>query len=604
MIIFQCSISQKQLAAIAIFAVLVMLTSPSKAVAWWPFGNNAMDYNVVLDGADEEMQAWLAQLKLDQPTETNPPETMEELLQEANGAAERVKKALQAKGYMEAHTEGRVDSSVRPPVLWVHIDQNTPYPVTSILFEWPGDPLRKIDLTELQSKKGNRVDMEAIKADADYLVGVIGRENCLISLSVTPRLRLYAESRSAELVFDIAHGARAHFGQHRISGNPAVNDEVIERSLTWDQGDCYDASKVQKTQTSLIQSQLFSTVKIEPVEPPDGKGEVLMDIEVKERVARTVSAGAKYATDEGVGIYGGWEHRNYLGGAEKLTTGLTLADMRQEVAGVLRIPAFMQDNQILALSSSIRRENTDAYESLTFDGGASVERRFSPQLNGSVGVAYTLSTTEDVLAGDREYALLSFPSFVEYDTRDDMMNATSGVLGRLSVTPYTETIGDGGQFVKMQAIGQAYLTGHDLFWKPTLAGRISVGSIAGGENDDIPANLRFYAGGGGSVRGFEYQSLAPYFSGSPIGGSSLVEISAELRLRFNEEFGAVAFVDAGNAYTESSPDFSGDIYYGAGVGIRYYSAIGPLRADIALPMNGKDIGQDEYQFYISLGQAF
>lgn len=576
---------------------------PMAGQAFWPFGNDGIAYAIAFEGETDEMQAWLSELGLDAPVTTNPPQDLDELAVEASSLADKVKKALLAKGYMEAFAESSLNREAEPPLVTIRIEQGVRYPVRAVRLDWHDEELGPVDMQTLETKAGQPVDMQAIEQDADTLHKAIGTDACLLSLSVTPKLLLYPRAQAAEVVFAIAHGPVADFGEAVITGNEKVEDSVVNRAVAWKPGECFTQAKINATRTRLIESQLFASVDVAPAATPV-EGQVPVVITVRERVARTVSAGMEYSTDEGFGTYAGWEHRNLFGEAEKLTTSLKLAELSQRLEGILRKPAFLRDDQILVLSSSIENESTDAYDALTFDVGAAVERRLSRHLNSGLGVAYTLSSTDDVLTGKNDYALLSFPGFLEYDNRDDALDATKGVLGRISATPYTETIGDGGQFLKVLATGQSYLTAHDMAMKPTLATRLSVGSIIGGEGDDVPSQIRYYAGGGGSVRGYSYQSLAPYFRGEPIGGSSLLEGSAELRLRFTEQFGGVAFLDAGNAFAGETPEFGSDLYYGAGVGVRYFSPVGPLRADIGFPLNGKDVGEEGYQFYVSLGQAF
>jgi translocation and assembly module TamA len=137
-----------------------------------------------------------------------------------------------------------------------------------------------------------------------------------------------------------------------------------------------------------------------------------------------------------------------------------------------------------------------------------------------------------------------------------------------------------------------------------LAGRTAVGSIVGEPRSDIPANLRVYAGGGGSVRGFGYQLAGELDDDDkPIGGRSLVELGGEVRVRITESIGVVAFVDAGTVYSSATPDFSETLRVGAGPGLRYFSPIGPLRLDVGFPLNPRD-SDDTWQLYISIGQAF
>jgi translocation and assembly module TamA len=137
-----------------------------------------------------------------------------------------------------------------------------------------------------------------------------------------------------------------------------------------------------------------------------------------------------------------------------------------------------------------------------------------------------------------------------------------------------------------------------------LAGRSAIGTLFGESRADVPANLRFYAGGGGSVRGFAFQSAGELDQDhNPIGGRSLFEASGEVRVRVTDTIGVVAFVDAGAAFTSPVPDFDDELRIGVGPGIRYFSPIGPLRLDVGFPVNPRD-SDDAFQLYISIGQAF
>jgi translocation and assembly module TamA len=135
-----------------------------------------------------------------------------------------------------------------------------------------------------------------------------------------------------------------------------------------------------------------------------------------------------------------------------------------------------------------------------------------------------------------------------------------------------------------------------------VALRGSLGTIVGGDTEEIPATRRFFLGGGGSIRGYEYRSIGPKVNGETVGGLSFFETSLELRFRLTDTIGIVPFIDAGAAYEETIPDFSEDIRVGAGIGVRYYTPLGPLRFDVAIPLN-HDEG-DSFAFYVGLGQSF
>jgi translocation and assembly module TamA len=584
-----------------VLIVILGFANSARAAWWWPFGDKGIDYGIVIEGVAPETMRWFKKLGLNQKTKQHPPENLAELAQSGMDLQKRLNEALQAKGYYNAQIEQKLET--KPVTLHYFIKPGTRAIVNDINIKWQQPPLTTPALDKLEQKAGEAVDAEKINNDAVKLQKEIGDNACLLSLSVTPTLVMNPATYKASLNYNISYGPPANFGPVIITGNETTKDTAIKRLLTWKQGECFSEDKIAKSQSALFGSQLFSAVKITHGTVLDDKGQVPITIELKERSPRTVSAGMNYATDQGFGLKFGWEHRNFSGSAEKVNVNAVIAQQEQSLSLTERIPGFLRDDQSLALAFGIKREDTDAYTSLALNSGANVERKIMPSLTGSLGIAYDLKQTEDILSGSEVYSLISLPANLEYDTRDNAQDAKKGLFARVSVTPYQDMLSANLHFFKTTLTGQAYFSA-DMDYQPTLALRASLGSIAGSPYRLLPSDLRYYAGGGGSVRGYSYQSLSPRVSGEPIGGGSLVELSSEARLRFSETIGGVAFIDAGNAYAGNKPDFSEKLYFGAGVGVRYYSGIGPIRLDVAMPLNGKDIGQDSYAIYVSLGQAF
>jgi translocation and assembly module TamA len=198
--------------------------------------------------------------------------------------------------------------------------------------------------------------------------------------------------------------------------------------------------------------------------------------------------------------------------------------------------------------------------------------------------------------------LLTVRGSAYIDQSDDPLNPTTGWRVSLNVQPTAVTGEDSILFLRTEA----QLTGYvplQAGARTVAAGRIRLGSIVGGDELTIPADRLLYSGGGGSVRGFEYQGVADRLpDNTPRGGLSLFEVSAEVRRDLGRNFGAVAFVDAGSVGFEETPDFS-NLRYAVGVGARYNLSFGPIRADIAFPLDKRE-GDADFQIYVSIGQAF
>jgi translocation and assembly module TamA len=250
-------------------------------------------------------------------------------------------------------------------------------------------------------------------------------------------------------------------------------------------------------------------------------------------------------------------------------------------------------------------EDTDAFKSKSGRARIGLERKLGEGMTVTAGISFLGQEVEDKADDDKSetYGLLSLPARFDWDRSDDLLDPSSGGRLRVDNEPFVDVIGNGLLFNKARLDYSHYL---EVLSEPqvVLAGRTAVGSIVGESREDIPANLRFYAGGGGSVRGFGYQLAGDLNDkDDPIGGRSLFELGGEVRLRITESIGVVAFVDAGTVYSSTTPDFSETLRVGAGPGLRYFSPIGPLRLDVGFPLNPRN-SDDTWQLYISIGQAF
>jgi len=225
----------------------------------------------------------------------------------------------------------------------------------------------------------------------------------------------------------------------------------------------------------------------------------------------------------------------------------------------------------------------------------------SERLTGTVDFALERSRIDDSL-GRRNFTLYGFDTNLTYERRDVPLDATKGYYLDVSAFPFFES--KSGQIgLRTTAEARAYrqIGSSDRF---VLAGRAKIGSVAGLSITEAPPQVLFFSGGGGSVRGFQFQANGVVLpSGQELGGRSLIESSVELRTKLNENFGVVGFLDAAIVGPNATPDFTAEIDVGVGLGLRWRTGLGPLRIDVARAVNRKQ-GDPVIGVYIGLGQAF
>jgi translocation and assembly module TamA len=419
------------------------------------------------------------------------------------------------------------------------------------------------------------------------------------------------EKQLINLVYHVKPGRRATLGDIRFKGLVDVRESFALAALDLKPGARYRPSQIEAARQQLASLGVFSGVTVRADETIAPNGEIGLTFDVAERARHTVKLSGDYSTDLGVSLSVGWSHHNLLGGAEQLNltaagTGLGTASagLGYEVGAEFIKPVFLRPNQVLQVELSGVKQQLEAYDQTAETLSVNVRRKFSALWSGSAGMSliYDEVTQQAVT---RLYQLAELPVSINYDSTallDPLQEAASGARLSLAVTP-TQAFGASNlTFALLQASGSTYfdLTGDR---RSILALRALAGSILGGSNLEVPPDQRLYAGGSATIRGFAYQSVGPQFAdGTPVGAKSVNAATVELRQRIGEDWGAAAFVDAGQASAAELP-FRGAVRVGAGVGARYYTSFGVVRTDIAVPVTPIR-GGDSFQLYIGLGQAF
>jgi translocation and assembly module TamA len=543
-----------------------------------------------LDG-DRKTKAYVEAVASVRRGETDGGEAAEEKAQDAL-------KAMRARGYYDASV--RYEPTPRTPYAGTyHVAPGTIYRIGAVAVD---PPEHAAALRELPAKPGLPLRAETVLESERRLLAHVGRGRCLFKPTVKHEAVLRQEGLQADILFRVRSGGEARFGPVRFVGNKTVKEAYLRQLPPWKEGACFREEDVEKFRTLLLESGLFSRADALLPERTDADGRVPISVALTERAPRTVQAGLEYYTDEGASATFGWRHRNLFGGAEALDVDLGVGELRQFLEATFSKPSFLRKDQLLALSALPERQDTDAFEAQGGRFGAELRRKIGSHVSAAAGVDLAYESVKDKAGTAQEFVLSSVPVRVDDDDRDDRLNPSKGRALSASVAPFFDLLGESSPFVKIKLAGSAYFA-FDKERKTIFAVRGAWGNILGAETGDVPASERFYAGGGGSVRGFGYQEIGPDKNGVPAGGRSLLEQSSELRRMVTDKIGMAAFADIGGVSDEPG-GFPEELAVGAGVGIRYYSGFGPFRLDVAVPAVGREKASAMYQLYISIGQAF
>ena len=490
-------------------------------------------------------------------------------------------------------------------------DGNTPFPEAEL-------PARVIAL-----KSGDPALAEKVRAAEARIVDHFRRLSHPLAkiVAVEPVVDHAADTMDVTIVVD--PGPVGRFGDVTVKAPPTIPEAVIRSFIYIQTGEPYSPEAIERTMASVRTIPAVASARFQEKSWLDPHADLPLELDVTDRLPRAFGASAQYSTLDGPEGQVYWEHRNLFGGAEYLrlqadllyapASAGSVSDIlgRSDLGGRLTAhfvkPALGGSRNDLVVDARVERASTNyggyvGYLVDDADLSVGLRHRFSDQFSIQAGLEGQRGIASDSL-GTINYQLIGVPVALSYDTTNDKLDPSRGLRVSAQFAAYPKAFGSSLNLVTQKSSVAAYRA-LDESSRFVLAGRLEVGNQAGAALDEIPANLRFYAGGGGSVRGYAYNSLGPQSSPDDvIGGRSLVDGSLELRAKLTDTLGVVPFFDAGDAFASSWPDFSAPLRMSAGLGLRYYTAVGPLRLDLAAPINPRP-GDPRYAIYVGIGQSF
>ena len=591
------------------------------------------------------------------------------LIGRARGDLERLKTVLESFGYYQSYVEIRIDGlPLDDPGVAEELTSRSKDNDAEVKITFSTGPLYHLRKIEIDGKVPSGVEKSlqletgapAIAADVlaagDRLLSALEDQGHAFAKVDTPIAYEAPPNRVLDVQFHVETGDPVKLGEIRIRGLKKMKESVVRKRLLVHTGELYGASKVEAARKDLLALGVFSSVSVRLGTKPDTEGRIPVTFNARERAGHAVSVSGAYSSDLGGSTGVSWTKRNVSGGADSLTLSATAINLGggtssngvgYDVNGKYLIPDWKERNQSLQVAVGAIRQFLDAYDQTAYTGSVTINRKLTSILTLSAGLGieqerinqhecnlaqcnYDPTLTDPCVliepplaAGANSpppcnqrfsYTLLSLPITALLNTTGQdspLVDATLGVRVSLGVTPTFSFGHPNARFFITQGTGSLYIDLNALGLnknpaRSVLALRALAGLAIGASQFSLPPDQRFYAGGSGTIRGYRYQSVGPLFhNGNPIGGTAINAGSVEFRQRIGMNFGTAVFLDAGNVSQNLSP-FNGQLKTGAGVGLRYYTPIGPIRLDVAVPLQRRSgpNPDDAFEIYIGLGQAF
>lgn len=576
---------------------------------------------------DRQLQTALAaSSNLSALEETTEPPAVAGLIRRARQDRERMLTALRSFGYYAGDVHIAISGlPLETEDLIARVERMVgDEPLAVVIVAEPG-PLFTIgsfevlDVTPERTKPRVEIDRSALGIDIGdpaRAATVIGAEGQIVDqmrqhghpFAAVPYRQIVVDHATGKM--DVAlmpePGPYALFGEIAIEGLEEMDEDFVHSRLGDTPGRPYSPEAIHVMRDDLADLEVFNRIRVDTADALDGDNRLPVTVTVTERPRRVVGFGADYNTSEGFGGRVYWGHRNLFGQAESLRLQAEVGrvgenapeDIDYGLAVRYRIPDFPARKQTFSAELSAGREASDAFRREAIEVLVGIDRQVTETLQVSAGVKTEISEVDDLFTSEPLY-FASLPLGLRLDTTDDLLDPARGYRVALKIKPYFVD----RTFLRTSLAVSTYYDVHDN-GDLVLAMRTRLGSVVGEELLNIPSDKRFFSGGGGSVRGYAFQAIGPRTNeDDPLGGRSLLEFGLEARVRIADKIGLVPFIEAGQVFEDEYPSFGNSLQFGAGLGLRYFTGLGPLRFDLAFPIDKRE-GDDDFQLYISIGQAF
>ncbi len=543
---------------------------------------------------------------------TRPVTNRFEARQRARSVADTALSVLRSEGYYDAQVEPGV-TGTDPVQPLITVLPGQVFHIAGPVIEWldpaPPEAIQALGTSILDLKSGQvGASITIVSAEGRVAAALKGRGYADTEVAARQVIVDHAD-RTVQPTFRVRSGDLIHLDGLTLATAGRTREDWLQRLKPWTAGEVFDPAKLADFELRLTETGVYDSVNVAlaPLpEVPDGAPRPVI-VQLSDRPPRQIEFAASYATSDGFGMDARWTQLNRLGVADRSSLFAKASSLDSRVGASLVLPNWRQLRQSLTVNSAIYTQITPAYKengaTISVDRDRWLNRHADLTTGASLDYITTRSTDSKSLQTQAEHRLLSgVLGALVLDYSDDPLDPHKGWRAETRLEPTLITGSNSLAYFKASAQGTGYIPlGSD--GKTLMAGRLKLGSIIGGSLSGVPASRRYYSGGGGSVRGYVYQAIGPHLANNtPEGGLGLFEASGEVRHQIAPKWGLAGFVDLGSISSDPVPTFK-DLSIGVGAGLRYNLGFGPLRLDLAIPLNRRS-DDPKYQIYVSIGQSF
>ena len=525
----------------------------------------------------------------------------------ARAAADSATALLRSEGYYDYSVEPDIGEGDHPQAV-VKIDPGPRSHLAPAVVEWVGaQPTPDVVAAAIKAlaiKPGEPARAADVIAAEGRVLGTVQQLGYADAKAAGREVVVDHADQTVHATFKLAAGSLVHLDGVKLESKGRTKRAWLNHLIPWKTGQVYDPKQVAELERRLLDTQVYDSVTVALAPEPNADGLRPVVVGLSDRSRNTLDTSAGYSSTEGGDIDLKLSQYDRFGIGDTLTYEARYGAINSKLGVELAQPHFWNPGQTLTTDADFFQNVTNAYRETGFQVLGDLTQRYGKTTYFTRGASITASQVEDFETGVINIVTFRVLGAFALDRTDNTLNPHTGFKLDARAEPTLITEDENLAYLKVQAQFSTYLP-IQVFGDNVLAGRLHLGSIIGGDVPGVPASDRFYAGGGGSVRGYEYQSVGPHYpDNTPIGGLSLVEASVELRHSFTSTIGGVLFLDTGTVSEQTYPDFRHTLS-AVGVGVRYNLGFAPIRADVAFPLQqANGASQQAFQIYLSIGQSF